>query len=108
MVVRVMKRILGVMNTTPIARKSQTETLAGRVAARVRALMAAQRKTTKDLAVLLSVSDRAAQRRRHGELEFSLSELEKVGTWLQVEPGALLSGRGLDAAYADEREAVAS
>ncbi len=59
-------------------------------------LMAAQYKSNKDLAAYLNISDRAAQRRRHGELEFTLSEIEKLAPWLNVEPEALMSGRGLE------------
>ena len=77
------------------------------MAARVRSLMAAQFKSNKNLAAVLSISERAAMRRRSGELEFSLSELEKLGPWLGVEPGALLSGRGLDVADMVDADAEA-
>lgn len=59
-------------------------------------LMAARRKSNKELAEVLCLSDRAAMRRRHGEQEFTLSELEKVAGWLGVDPISLLTGRGLE------------
>lgn len=67
-----------------------------RVAARVRAVMAARRRTNKELAELLFLSPRAAMRRRLGELAFTLSEIERVAEWLEVDPQVLLSGVGLE------------
>lgn len=97
---RVIVRIIGVMATTTAAEASGDTTLAGRVATRVRMLMAAQRRTNGELAEVLNLSERAAQRRRLGEHPFSLAELEAVGEWLGVEPMSLLSGRGFAEAVA--------
>lgn len=89
---------MGVMTQTLTAESSLTGSLSGRVATRVRMLMAAQRKTVKELATLLHLSDRAAQRRRSGDYPFSLRELEDVGKWLGVAPETFLTGRGMDEA----------
>lgn len=89
---------MGVMTQTLTAESSLTGSLSGRVATRVRMLMAAHKKSVKELAKLLNLSDRAAQRRRAGEYPFALSELEKVGAWLNVTPETFLTGRGLDEA----------
>lgn len=58
--------------------------------------MAARRATNRELAEVLGLSERATQRRRQGHLEFSLSELELVAAWLDVDPAALVSGRRVD------------
>lgn len=88
------------MTTTPPAEAVGDATLAGRVATRVRMLMAAQRRTNGELAHVLNLSERAAQRRRLGQHPFSLAELEAVGSWLGVEPMSLLSGRDFAGAVA--------
>ncbi|MDN4615963.1 helix-turn-helix transcriptional regulator [Leifsonia sp. F6_8S_P_1B] len=77
------------------ASTDRAASLSQRVATRVRMLMAARRATNRELAEVLGLSERAAQRRRQGHLEFSLSELELVANWLEVDPAALLSGRGI-------------
>lgn len=70
----------------------RTESLTGRVATRVRSLMAAKRKTTKELAQLLHLSTRVAGRRKNGEQAFTLDELEQVAAWLDVPAVALITG----------------
>lgn len=96
--VRVMRRTMGVMTQTPTAEVGLTGSLSGRVTTRVRMLMAARRKSVKELAAVLHLSERAAQRRNAGEYPYSLGELETVGAWLGVDPETFLTGRGLDAA----------
>jgi transcriptional regulator with XRE-family HTH domain len=54
------------------------------VSARLRALMAFQRKTTGDLAALLGVGQRAARRRMTGAAAISLEELPVIADWLGV------------------------
>jgi transcriptional regulator with XRE-family HTH domain len=68
-----------------------TMTLSGLVASNIRAYMAAQRKTTAELALIIGRDVRAAQRRRSGEQQFSLDELEAVSRWLNVPPNALMA-----------------
>jgi transcriptional regulator with XRE-family HTH domain len=91
-----LKRKTAFMTIFP-ATTDRAAALSQRVATRVRMLMAARRATNRELAQVLGLSERAAQRRRQGHLEFSLSELELVAAWLDVDPAALLSGYGLDA-----------
>ncbi len=59
-------------------------------------LMAAKRRSNRQLAELLHMSERNALRKKNGEQEFTLGELEALGHWLDVEPAALLSGRDID------------
>lgn len=89
---------MGVMTQTLPAEIGITGSLSGRVTTRVRMLMAARRKSVKELAAILHLSERAAQRRNAGEYPYSLAELETVGAWLGVDPETFLTGRGLDAA----------
>lgn len=85
-----------VMNVTKDAETGLASDLASRVATRVRMTMAARQRTVRELASVLHLSDRAAQRRRAGEHPFSLRELEIIGKWLGVDPVVLLTGIGLE------------
>jgi len=60
--------------------------------------MAGARKTNKQLAEVLHVSERAAMRRRLGEVEFSLNELETVANWLGLSIYDLMTTSRLAAA----------
>lgn len=88
------------MTQTTTAAISQAGSLSSRVATRVRMLMAAHRKSNKDLATLLELSERQALRKKNGEEPFRLRELETVALWLGVEPESLLSGAGIPEAIA--------
>jgi len=84
------------MIATPTAAFASASSLNGRIAARVRALMAARRVTNKNLADCLHLSPRAATRRRLGEYPFSIAEVEKVAALLKVDPQVILSGRDFE------------
>lgn len=66
-------------------------TLDERVATNVRALLAAQRKTSADLAVVLRMDQRAAQRRLRNAVPFTLSEVGRIATWLSVPVTAIIT-----------------
>ncbi|HEY8590684.1 MAG TPA: helix-turn-helix domain-containing protein [Naasia sp.] len=68
-------------------------TLHERVAANLRAEMAAQRKSTLDLARELHVGHRAATRRWNGEQPIGLNELSVIAKWLDVPVSALMAAR---------------
>jgi len=72
---------------------SHNETLADKVAANIRAEMAAQRKNAVELAAVLSIGHRAAVRRWSGQQAFSLNELSKVSRWLGVPSSTLMADR---------------
>lgn len=59
-------------------------TLNERVAAQIRALMAARKKTSSELGAELGISQSAASRRMHGDGSFNLDEVQAVADWLQV------------------------
>lgn len=92
-----MTRTLTVMNTTADAGTAPVGSLSGQVATRVRMLMAGQRKSNKELAALLHVSERSAIRRRQGTFPLSLAEIEQIAEWLDVDPLSLLSGLNFEA-----------
>jgi DNA-binding Xre family transcriptional regulator len=55
-----------------------------RVAAQIRALMAARRLTSMDLAAALGISQSAASRRMVGDGTFTLNEIQVAAEWLCV------------------------
>jgi hypothetical protein len=57
----------------------------------VRALLAARRKTSADLAVVLRVDQRAAQRRLRNDVPFSISEVGRIANWLDVSVNAIIT-----------------
>ena len=63
------------------------------IAANLRAEMARQRKTGKELALVLSVSQASASRRTTGETPLDVDELCSVAAWLDVPFSALLPDR---------------
>ncbi len=52
------------------------------VADEVRAELARQRKTGRELAILLGLSRNSTYRRLNGEIPFDLVELEQITNWL--------------------------
>lgn len=79
----------------------QATTLPERIAAEVRSEMAWQRRSVPELATVLGVGLRAAQRRYSGEVEIGLDEIDPIADWLGVSRNQLLTGHR-------DREAVAS
>jgi transcriptional regulator with XRE-family HTH domain len=69
-----------------------------RVAAAIRAEMAAQRRTSEELARQLGVTEPTVAARLDGQIPFDLVELERVAGWLGLAPSELV-------ARADERAA---
>ena len=69
-----------------------------RVAAAIRAEMAAQRRTSEALARELGVTEPTVSARLDGQIPFDLVELERVAGWLGLAPSELV-------ARADERAA---
>lgn len=59
-------------------------TLDERVAAQIRALMAARRLTSADLGAALDISQSSASRRMVGEGTFTLNEIQATAEWLGV------------------------
>jgi transcriptional regulator with XRE-family HTH domain len=72
---------------------SKKATLNDRVAANLRAEMAAQRKSVTDLSAALRVGHRAATRRWSGEQDIGLNELELLSKWLDVPLTAFMVSR---------------
>lgn len=68
------------------------------VASNVRAEMARQLYTSRDLADALGISQSAASRRMTGTTEFSFADLERTATWLEVELADLLGTGSPEAA----------
>jgi transcriptional regulator with XRE-family HTH domain len=62
-----------------------------RVAAAVRAEMAAQHRSARDLADVLGVTLPTANTRLRGSKPFDLGELDRVSTWLGLSPSELLA-----------------
>ena len=56
----------------------------------VRAELARARKTQQDAATVLGLSITAVHRRLNGDVEFTASELHRLGSWLGVSPATLL------------------
>jgi hypothetical protein len=63
-----------------------------RVPAEIRAEMGFQNKSVADLAVTLGVSRQSAKRRYDGEQDYTLTEVEAIAKWLDVERSQLLVG----------------
>jgi transcriptional regulator with XRE-family HTH domain len=59
-------------------------TLNERAAAQIRALMAARKRTSGELATALGLSQSAASRRMHGDGTFTLDEIQATADWLEV------------------------
>jgi transcriptional regulator with XRE-family HTH domain len=59
-------------------------TLNERVAAQIRALMAARRKTSADLGEALGISQSSASRRMLGDGLFTLNQIQETADWLGV------------------------
>lgn len=68
----------------PIQGDPKVATANTRAAAEIRGLMAAQRKTSKDLAVTLGISQSSASRRMNGQAILELNEVETIAAWLNV------------------------
>lgn len=64
--------------------------LSDRTAARIRGLMAEQKKTTQELGDALGISRQAAARKANGEVNFTVPDLEKIAAWLGKDPKELL------------------
>ena len=86
-------------NTTPVTIQPATG-LSSRVAARIRMIMAAKRKSVKDLAEIIHLSERQAQRLHKGQLAFSIAQVEAIAEWLDVDEITIFAGRGLEAVAA--------
>lgn len=63
---------------------SKVSTANTRAAAEIRGLMAASRKTSKDLALALGISQSSASRRMNGQTILELNEVETIANWLEV------------------------
>jgi transcriptional regulator with XRE-family HTH domain len=72
---------------------SKKATLNDRVAANLRAEMAAQRKTVTDLAEALHVGHRAATRRWSGDQDIGLNDLDQISVWLEIPVSTLMTAR---------------
>ncbi len=53
--------------------------------------MAAQRKSTAELALTIGRDVRAAQRRLSGDQQFGLDEIEAIARWLNLPPHAFMA-----------------
>ena len=72
-----------------------TTPTAQRVAAEVRAEMARQHRSVRDLAAALDLSYSAASRRFNGEIALDMDDLHRVAAWLGLPPAALLAESAL-------------
>lgn len=59
-------------------------------AAAVRGLLASHRRTQRQLASVLGITQSSVSKRLTGQAEFSASELLAIAAWLQVEPARVL------------------
>ena len=66
-------------------------TWSARVAAEIRAEMAAQHRTGEALARVLGVTEPTIGSRLDGEIPFDLVELERVADWLGLAPSELVA-----------------
>ena len=66
-------------------------TWSDRVAAVVRAEMAAQQRPVAALAEVLGVTAPTAHKRLDGEMPFDLVEVERIADWLEITPSELLA-----------------
>lgn len=65
-------------------RQDGSQTANERVAAQIRAYMAARKKRTTELAELLNITTDTANRRVQGAGPFDFNDVEKIATWLGV------------------------
>ena len=72
------------MNETDPPKQQERPTRNDATAAEIRALMAAKRKTTSDLAAILGVSRSTASRRLSGNITLDFQEVETIAHWLEV------------------------
>lgn len=71
--------------TTPVTNgASGGQNLTDRVAAQIRALMAARRLTSAELGKALGISQSSASRRMVGDGTFNLDEIQATADWLGV------------------------
>jgi transcriptional regulator with XRE-family HTH domain len=72
--------------TTPVTQgvTGGSTTLNDRVAAQIRALMAARRRTSGELGQALGISQSAASRRMVGDGTFTLDQIQQAADWLGV------------------------
>lgn len=70
--------------TSPVTQGANGGTLDERVAAQIRALMAARRLTSAELGEALGISQSSASRRMVGEGTFTLNEIQAAADWLGV------------------------
>jgi transcriptional regulator with XRE-family HTH domain len=68
--------------TTRVMKPSQTAN--ERVAAQIRAFMAARKKRSSELAELLHITADTANRRVQGAGPFDFNDVEKIAAWLNV------------------------
>lgn len=73
-------------------------TLEQRVATNARAALAARRLSSSDLASVLHITQRAAQRRLNGQTPFTLSEAGTVARWLGLTYSALVAPTAFEVA----------
>ena len=73
------------------------QTLQARVAANLRAEMAARNLGSGQLASVLDTGKRAALRRMKGEQGISMTELDRLADWLHVPVTALMARREYEA-----------
>lgn len=69
-----------------------TQTLAQRVAARLRAEMAWRGLNAVTLADLMRTNDTWVRRRTRGQYRITIDDLERFARAFEVEPGSLLNG----------------
>jgi len=81
------------------------QTLNDKASMEIRAEMARQRKTGKQLAEVLGCSQQSASRRLNGETTFSIGEFISAALWLGFSPSALLD-QATSAAPAQELKAA--
>lgn len=79
--------------TSPVTNAGSTA-LNGKVAAQIRALMAARRKTSAELGEALGISQSAAARRLRGEGTFNLNQIQTVADWLGLTVADIIAPAG--------------
>ena len=83
-------------------------TMSEAVAARVRGVMAEQRRHQAELATVLGIAGSGASRRLNGKVPFNVDELDVVARWLEVPITRLLPAQALTNGHATEREEFAT
>lgn len=78
------------------------------VAARVRGVMAEQRRHQSELATVLGVATSGASRRLNGKVPFNVDELDVVSRWLEVPITRLLPAEALTNGHGTQREDLAT